>query len=844
MLTMLATTAGVAFTGVAPAAAATSTTIVGNGDLYPNGPWALANNSGTYSFANGPAPAPGGVGSLAMGIASGQHEALYNYSYGSCAVSGLACSDSLSSWTLLANIDALSFSAYRASGTTYPTINVEADLPGLGSGYTSLVFVPDAGSISASPAWQTWDGLNPSDGTWYSTTTQATPPFDCAFQAAGCDASWSEIQTAYPTARVRYGLGPNVGSGGTFSGNIDNFNVGVSGNTTVYDFEPDCTTVCYVDPAGNDLNTGQLGDPVKTIQAGVNKVSAGGVVNVAAGTYRENVTVSTGAEIKGAGVSTIVQPAVSDPNCGGSGGGSLCGGASNVFLVQSSGVTIDNLLVDGDNPTLTSAYTIGGANVDARNGIITNHSTGTYNNLSVHDVTVKNVFLRGVYASSGGTFTFNNITVDNVQGLSNGSVAIFNFGGSGTMTGNHVSNAADGIAANHSSGTTMTGNVVTTSGSGLHSDNGGDGGGTADVLSGNTVSACTTGGYGVWTFVSFIAPTVSGNTVSGCDVGLATFASCDLGGVNSCPGAVVPTTVFSTNNVSTISGGLGLLVSSSSYGFGEGPAKVLAHHNTISGPGDSVYVEEIGGETATVIAHRNSVLKLNNTGATTVNATCNWWGQTGGPIAGQVTGPATTSPFLRVSYLNATCPATVPGTPAVPSAVPYYDHGAKLVWPAPANNGAPILGYRIIPYAVGVAQPAIIVSGTATTRYITGLSDGASYRFTVAARNAVGYGPPSAKSLAMIAGAPGQPGTPTAVKVASGSLKNTFAAPMNNGAPITSYAVTCASSNGGVAKTATGTASPITVTTLTAGKSYVCRVRATNSRGTGPLSNASAPVNA
>jgi len=176
--------------------------------------------------------------------------------------------------------------------------------------------------------------------------------------------------------------------------------------------------------------------------------------------------------------------------------------------------------------------------------------------------------------------------------------------------------------------------------------------------------------------------------------------------------------------------------------------------------------------------------------------------------------------------------------------VPWNDGGAKVVWQAPANGGAPILGYRIIPYVVNVAQPAIITTGTATTRFITGLSNGASYRFTVAARNAVGYGPASAKSSAMIAGAPGQPGTPTAVKVASGSLKNTFAAPMSNGAPITSYAVTCASSNGGVTKTNTGAASPITVTTLTAGKTYVCRVRATNSRGTGPLSNPSAPVNA
>jgi hypothetical protein len=75
-------------------------------------------------------------------------------------------------------------------------------------------------------------------------------------------------------------------------------------------------------------------------------------------------------------------------------------------------------------------------------------------------------------------------------------------------------------------------------------------------------------------------------------------------------------------------------------------------------------------------------------------------------------------------------------------------------------------------------------------------------------------------------------------------LKATFAAPNDDGAAITSYAVTCTSSNGGTTKTASGGASPITVTGLTPAKTYRCVVKATNSRGTGPASAASNAVNA
>jgi hypothetical protein len=225
--------AGALAVSVAPAGAAT--TVVTAGSLAPHGAWSLepTSNTGSFSFVTGPAATPGGAGSLALAIASGQHEWLNNYAYGACQ-NGPACNAPASSWTPLASVTALSFSTYRASGTTIPTINVEVDPSGSGSGYSTFVFVPNGGTIVNS-TWQAWNALSPVDGTWFSSQNVGSGPFNCAPQS--CNASFAQIVAGYPNAKIKYGLGINVGTGGTFAGNVDNFNVGVLGNTTTYDFE-------------------------------------------------------------------------------------------------------------------------------------------------------------------------------------------------------------------------------------------------------------------------------------------------------------------------------------------------------------------------------------------------------------------------------------------------------------------------------------------------------------------------------------------------------------------------------------------------------------------------------
>ena len=84
-------------------------------------------------------------------------------------------------------------------------------------------------------------------------------------------------------------------------------------------------------------------------------------------------------------------------------------------------------------------------------------------------------------------------------------------------------------------------------------------------------------------------------------------------------------------------------------------------------------------------------------------------------------------------------------------------------------------------------------------------------------------------------------------KTAAGKLKVTFTpltAAQANGSALSApqYTATCTSSNGGVTKSITGATSPLTVTALTAGKTYTCSVKAHNARGYGQASPVSAAI--
>jgi len=259
------------------------------------------------------------------------------------------------------------------------------------------------------------------------------------------------------------------------------------------------------------------GGATASIQDGVDLVTDDGAVNVGPGTFNENIVIDKSIGLAGAGQDkTIVYPSTSAPNPGGA--GSLPTGSSNMIIVESDNVTIHDLTLDGDNPALVSSYDIGGANIDARNGIIINYKLGTFDNLEVYNTTVKNIYLRGIYASSYGTFNFHDNWVENVKG-ENASNAMMNFGGSGIFANNYVENVNGGIVSNWSTGTSYLNNHVVNASDGIHTDNNY---GSGDLIKNNLIENSS---WCIFTFAPFVPITVENNTVFQCDIGLTAASS-------------------------------------------------------------------------------------------------------------------------------------------------------------------------------------------------------------------------------------------------------------------------------------------------------------------------------
>jgi hypothetical protein len=118
-------------------------------------------------------------------------------------------------------------------------------------------------------------------------------------------------------------------------------------------------------------------------------------------------------------------------------------------------------------------------------------------------------------------------------------------------------------------------------------------------------------------------------------------------------------------------------------------------------------------------------------------------------IFGQALSPSD----VRAMYdVNGGCPAlTVPGAPTSAIASPGSSKAVVFFDPPTSSGGTPITSYTVT--ATDSTTPANggqMMAGPASPVTVTGLTDGDSYTFTVAATNAVGTGPPSVPSNAVV----------------------------------------------------------------------------------------------
>jgi hypothetical protein len=170
---------------------------------------------------------------------------------------------------------------------------------------------------------------------------------------------------------------------------------------------------------------------------------------------------------------------------------------------------------------------------------------------------------------------------------------------------------------------------------------------------------------------------------------------------------------------------------------------------------------------------------------------------------------------------------------------------ASLSWTAPADNGgSSITAYTIRYSSTGSAPWTYFYSGsTATTATVTGLTNGTSYVFQVAAVNDAGTGAfsdPTPRATPL----PAVPGRPTAA-AGNGFIVLRWAAPrLVRMPPITDYAIRYSSNNGSTWTLYPHVASAATSRRLilTSGNTYIFQVAPVVSGGVGRYSLSSLPA--
>ena len=199
----------------------------------------------------------------------------------------------------------------------------------------------------------------------------------------------------------------------------------------------------FTTAVGNNSNPGTVAAPFGSVSYAISKAKNGDTIYVDAGTYIENIIINKSITLRGAyygenplhslnrGNESIIIPAVQ-----------TLGLPGTIIQPAANNITIDGLLLDGDNPALTEGSLINGVDVNIGCGIYNNDIVAA--NLTVKNTIVKNVQSYGIGlfrtlgntngpAVSGNLFTQNRVDNIGTRGI------VFGYNAFGDITNNYIS---------------------------------------------------------------------------------------------------------------------------------------------------------------------------------------------------------------------------------------------------------------------------------------------------------------------------------------------------------------------------------------------------------------------
>ena len=460
-----------------------------------------------------------------------------------------------------------------------------------------------------------------------------------------------------------------------------------------FNAESQCTSTCYVNAAtGNDSNSGTADSPFATIQQGIDAVSAGGTVDVAAGTYDEGVTIGKAVTLLGANAGTPATSTRAPESIV-----TQTAGTSPVFdITTAAPVTIDGFTGTFTGTAQPGQVTVGGLVDDTQNG----------NSLTFSDNIV-----------SGSTF--NNALVYDTSAV-NSTLTDNEFTGTG-----QIGAGATGIVATWGSGSAqdqldITGNtfdgLTETTADGTPAINLNDSGG---VVEDNTFTNLHQ--YGILIADTLDNLTISDNTFSGIynstpatssnrGSGVRTFENPDFAG---------PVTV-EDNTFTNMYHAVDVANDGSPADLTSGNFTVT--RNLFNGPFD-------GSGTGSSSTDSTAVNVASGTTGT-LDATCNWWGTANGAAADQYSGSVDVSPSLFSASPSATC--GLPAAPAITSgsSTTFLPNTPGTFTVTATGTPTPTFSESgILPSGISLNPSTGVLSGMT--------SEGGSFPITISATNGV-----------------------------------------------------------------------------------------------------------